>query len=542
MAQTPPPLLDLPADVFHDNIIGIFRPVAVPPYRTFRDYLEASESVRDLINFGLTCKALYGLVAPLIARSKGHPYDNGFLSYAYNIINSPAVAARETIFRLRLSDNNGQVQDNYIETFENRALDLGIRLPPWFRVEFEWTEDPISQYPSVQHTSRGHLAFILLMTMPNLTSFTSYAVCAPVLPRFRPLPLFPSIRHFKLLGYDNFVISTDIANFKYHIRSARNLSVLETVNMRYCSVPIYLPKVDTIRMLSCGFMGRAIHNLLKNCSRHLRTVIYRSGHYDIYLQRAKPHENDEIRRYGDISPQNIIDALVKSRMSAYVETLEIDMREWFVNDPDAEYVRNMHAHRSYKFIGYMSYFTSLRNLTLTQQTVWENWYDNYPALKRCKCFNDPARLVELLPSSLETFALYDVTASFLHCIVELAENAGPRGNFPCLEKVVLRPSPGLARQFVHARWHQDDAGRPRVNGDLELCDLDRSLLSRRGQLCEAFKSRGVDVDFEPEAHPLDTEDKDALRRQQELQHWCEECHHDFSVCVKRTKWHCVYPE
>ncbi|KAI1473188.1 uncharacterized protein F4812DRAFT_455002 [Daldinia caldariorum] len=551
MASTSSQLLDLSADVVYVNICGLLLPKRFPPYKTFRDYLDACESARDLMNLGLTCKSLYSLVAPLLARCKGHPYDTGFMSYVYNMITDPDLAARETTFKLGPSDINGLVQDVHLDAVERRARDLAIALPSWFRSDLQRERISPLQDTATRHDSRAQLTFILLMTLPNLTSLTTYATWPPSIPRTLPLPSFPSLRHLKLVGYDNIShnnisASTDIVQFRHTISFAPNLNVFETVNMTCCTESLHLPKADTIRMLSCRLMRRGwingMINVLRHCSPLLKTFIYRSGHYDIYLQRAVPGVNDRGRRIGDISPQNVVDALVKTRMSAFIETLEIDMREWFINDPDTEYVHNLHAHRSYKFIGYLSRFTSLRTLTLTQQTLWENWYDNYPALEGCKSFNDPMRLVELLPTFLETFALYDVTASFLGCIMKLVEHVGPFKTFPNLKKLILRPSPGLVREFAHVRGHRDGPPPPCSNGEPDSCGVDREILSRWAQLITAFEMKGVVVDSEPEAHPLDTEDKDALRRQRELQHWCEECHYDSAVCVKRTKWHCVYPE
>ncbi|KAF3068294.1 hypothetical protein GL218_08327 [Daldinia childiae] len=187
----------------------------------------------------------------------------------------------------------------------------------------------------------------------------------------------------------------------------------------------------------------------------------------------------------------------------------------------------------HNFVNDLKGFPNLRNVTLTQQTLWEPWFNACPGFENERSFCDEMRLINMLPPSIESFALYDVTPDFLPCLFELALHVASGLGFQNLKEVTLRPSPNFIRQLKHARCHQDDPHLQFFDEHDRSCRLDQTLLPRWGAIGMMFKSSGVRVDAALEVHPLDTEDPEPLQRQRELQHWCDKCHFDSSVCVHR---------
>ncbi|KAI1641877.1 uncharacterized protein F4817DRAFT_363524 [Daldinia loculata] len=543
MAEAPCRLLDLPSELVH-KICAHFLPDILPPYRTFRDYDAARRSVTDLVNLTLVCKSFNNVAAPLLARYNRHPLEAGIIPYIYTILQNPDIASHERTFRLRPSDHNGLLERRHVQAFDARALSLGVVLPTFYSTDLVQQPGTDARHNSIIHEGRANLMYLLLASLPNLSSYSIYSTCQPLFPVNGLVVMFNTVEQIRVVGYSDIPSSLDMGIFRRYTRYSRNVEVFESVNMAMCNRTIYLYQVHTIRLLSCRISGDSLVNVLRHCSSNLKTFVFRSGYYSIYLQQGAQPGDDQRKRRSDASPWDIAAILMLSPARESLETLEIDMREHFCVKAGDIHARppNPETDLLYNFIKGLKCFSALRNLTLTQQTLWELWFNACPGFDKEGSFCDDMRLIDLLPSSIESFALYDVTPNFLRCISTFAEHVGSRMGFRNLKKFTMRPSPNFVRQLTHARIHQDDPELRFFDEYNRFCRVDETLLPRWGRIMLMLKNRGVRVDCVPEVHPLDTEDQQALQRQRELQHWCEKCHFDFSVCVKREKWLGVYAD
>ncbi|KAI1653301.1 hypothetical protein F4813DRAFT_400222 [Daldinia decipiens] len=542
MAEAPFRLLYLPVELV-SNICAYFLPDTLPPYRTFRDYDAARKSVTDLVNLTLVCKSLSIIAAPVLARCKGHPFQEGIIPYIYTILRNPDVASHETTFRLRPSDHNGLLQSRHIRAFDARARALVVLPPSSYSSDLIQQQNVDARDNSRIHEGRTNLMYLLLASLPNLSSYSIYGTLEPLFPINAPVSRFNALKHIRVVGYSDIPSSLDMGHFKRYTQYSRNVEVFEFVNMAMCNRSIHLDSARIIRLLSCRISSQSLRNAVRNCSSNLKTFVFRSGYYSIYLQQGVHPEDDWMKRRSDASPWDILSNLMMSPSRGSLETLEIDMREHFCARTWGiqAYPAPPETLLVYNFIRALKCFSrNLRNITLTQQTIWELWFDAYPGFNNEGIFCDEMRLIEMLPPSIESFALYDVTPNFLQCVSKFAQHVGSGAGLQNLKKFTLRPSPNFARQLTHARSHQDHPDLQFFDEHDAFCCVDETLLAHWGQIMLMLKSSGVEVDCVPEAYPLDTEDQEALRRQRELQHWCDKCHFDSSVCVEQVEWLGVY--
>ncbi|KAI0113432.1 hypothetical protein F4814DRAFT_421770 [Daldinia grandis] len=543
MAETRSQLLYLPAETICCICKGLL-PDILGPYRTFRDYDATRRSASNLASLALVCKLLNTIATPILARCKGHPLEAGVIPYIYTIIQNPDIASHERTFRLHPSDHNGLLEESHIQALDARAQSLGVVLPSSYRADLIPRPNINARYDYRVHNGRTSLVYILLASLPNLSSYSIYTTSEPLFPANRLVARFDTLRQIRVVGYSDIPLSLDMANFRRYTHYSRSIEVFESVGMEVCSRIIYLDQVHTIRLLSCRISSCCVGRVVGICSRNLKTFVFRSGYHSIYLQRGvRPGESRGRRRLG-ATPWDIVHALTTSLARISLETLEIDMREHF--NVKAKHVNGDSLDAGtpllYNFINGFHSFPALRHLTLTQQTLWESWLDNHPGLENKTYFCDELRLVDMLPPYLESFTLYDVTVRFLPCIGRLARQIGVGRGFPNLKKLTLRPSPNFARQLIHVRKHNDNPELPLFDDNGKFCGVDSRILSQWGWIVVLLKIKGVQFDCVPEAHPLDTDNQKVLWRQRRLQHWCERCHFNSSVCVERKKWFGVYAD
>ncbi|KAI0851154.1 hypothetical protein F5Y00DRAFT_267849 [Daldinia vernicosa] len=478
---------------------------------TFRDYDAARRSAKDLINLSQVCKSLNLIVARLLAKYKVHPLEAGLIPYIYTILQNPDLASCETTFRLRLSDYNGLLETHHLHAFDARALSLRILPPSSYRTDLVPRQGNNVMVNARMHDGRTHLMYLLLASLPNLESFSIYNTCDT---HFPLNARFPTVKHIRVVGYSDVFSSLDICHFRRHLVCLSNLEVFEAVNMVMCRGYIRLDRVHTIRLLSCRISTNGLDTAVKFCSPNLKTFVYRSGYHNLYLQRNVQSEENNGSRKWDASPWDIVATLVSSRARGSLETLEIDIREHFCHRTWGIHTHSPLANLDmlYNFINQLKCFPALRSIILTQQTLWEPWIDEIAGYNGQGSLCGEMRLIDVLPPSLESFALYDVTAKFLPCIVSFAQFVSRGMGFHNLKEFTLRPSPNFIRHLIHARSHQDNPELRFFDEHGTFCRVNPELLSCWGWIIVVLKDRGVRVDCVPEVHPLDTEDQEVLRR------------------------------
>ncbi|KAI1772234.1 hypothetical protein F4818DRAFT_426761 [Hypoxylon cercidicola] len=366
-----------------------------------------------------------------------------------------------------------------------------------------------------------------MANIPNLTSISVYSVYGYNLRQRATLSL-SHLTHAKLTNPDKYWVklSSDISRFSHYINPAsRSLEVLEIEGTYYCTETFVLPQLRSITFNSAGqlWVDDMIKPLLGSSDK-LQEFVYRSARYMDYLGRK---DEDRFYDYHSYRPIDILRALREIGSHNTIQTLELDLRD----------EGNKREGNPWYFIETsLAYWKTLKNLRITQQTLWSPASDCHR--KRWGEYeleaNSLRRLTDILPDSIEFFQLSDITAEFLPSIVILAMHVEGRKGFPKLKKVHLHPSPQLVRQLKHAVAHENDANLMHEECKDSSCVLVSKILNCYRDAEDIFEKAGVEIKFPLEVLPLHTRNSEILQRQQDLCHWCPECHLDGTSCLARV--------
>ncbi|KAI2463550.1 hypothetical protein F4781DRAFT_437313 [Annulohypoxylon bovei var. microspora] len=463
-------LLDLPAEAVLE-ICDAFLP-GNPPYRTFRDCDEAIKGLPDLARLARTCKSLAYVVNIIFRKFKGH---------------SPML------------------------------FDFIQSRPP-------------TQEGYKFHERRSHLAYLLLNNPPNVTSISLYSNSfrfIQKLQRARPWPL--RLRSLKQARFIGFPVN-DLAFFERYINAAPNLEVLELKDMERCGRPLPLPNVRSVSLIGGPMEVKGMDNLLDSLQMQLESFTYITSLYDVYLGKKF------ITRGTEMLPNDLVKSLESSNVSTDLQTLKLDLRERGdfsrkVTLSNFDRYRFQRQNPLSDFIETLKCFPSLRHITLTQQCLWEPYYNWCSGFKKDTTLIRPSRLVSLLPDSVESFTLVDVTVELFPAIIGLAEAVHTKKLFPDLKQVLLHPHPDLIRQHAHAKAHADDPNLPDRTSEDTCCVVDSHIEPQREMILRLLKEAEVDAGFPLQVYPIHTESKEDLERQRRLGHWCQECHFYGSTLV-----------
>ncbi|KAI1211212.1 uncharacterized protein F4807DRAFT_458784 [Annulohypoxylon truncatum] len=522
-------LLDLPTEVVLE-LCDTFLP-GNGPYLTFKDHEEAVEGFSDLARLACTCKALSRIVRSFFHNRREHRQFIGIIPYTRNILQSPELALRETTFRMVPSQTIGSLEVDDIELFEivSRALEghsLGISfLSLMLNRNIENLNLPIF------YGKRGDLACLLLLNLPNLTSMS--IDCFPEYPfsllQHNPLKLH-SLKRARFIGvrirpgeYSNGV---NIHDLRDYYDAAPNLEVLEFERMEACRLETRLRHVHSLSLIDCYLGVDDVDRLLGNRDgMPIERFTYITGLHGNYLRKKAAAQGQEML------PNNLVKSLKHSNSRNRLETLKVDLRERGDFSTSLEAVKTLdwwyhfHEHDAVShFMTTLKFFPSLRHVTLTQQCLWEPYYNWADGFEKDTSLRNPTRLIHLLPETIESFTLVDVTVEFIPAIISLAAVVNSKLRFPNLNRVGLRPHPDLIRQHSHAKAHADDPSLPRgISNDMR-CIVDSYLEPYRAMIIRLFQYAGVEVEFPLEVYPIHTRDEKDLERQRRLGHWCRECH------------------
>ncbi|KAI0887783.1 uncharacterized protein GGS22DRAFT_185162 [Annulohypoxylon maeteangense] len=522
------PLLNLPPEILLELCHAL---VPCGPYLTFSVYEKASQGFVDLCQLARTCKTLSRIVRtffrnPLYRESR--PFI-GILPYALNILRDPELAHYETTLRMVSSNTDGSIGQGDVETFKQASRDL--LGSPFCRATLSYLQGDKSRHYSKFdiYRARSDLTYILLVKLPNLTSITlDYALWTR---RTTPKPLnLPFLKQARFIGTnlrtpENHLVATDLFFFRLHTNAAPNLEILEVERMHKCTGPLVLQNVRTLRIIN-SYMGvEDLDRLLGSRELCLESFTYKTGLYENYIRIRGAIRAEEL------FPNEIVKSLENSPSRTRLHTLKLDLRERgdFSNKPSDMkslphwYDFNRHNAVSH-FISTLDCFPSLRDITLTQQCLWEPYYNWATGFKKDKTPRAPSRLISLLSKSVETFTLVDITLEFFPAIISLAEVVNSKQQFSHLKRVRLHPHPNLIKRYTHAKAHADDPSLPKGNSRDIDCTADSQIQPQMEMIIRLFQQVGVDARFPLRVYPIPTDNQVHLERQRELGHWCRKCH------------------
>ncbi|KAI0120836.1 hypothetical protein F4776DRAFT_672613 [Hypoxylon sp. NC0597] len=531
-------------------VFSFLLPNATKTCRTFRQYEHGKEFLPDLANLAHTCKKLNGIATEYLAKYRKHnPMEEGVFSYMRHLMENDNLARRETIFKLYPSDQNGSLVHGDFERFDKIANELRCMPPSTYPDNFIHA----AMDETLFHRRRAALAFLFISQLSNLTSITLHTPATYMLFRGygrygRPKRFqLPALNHAKFIGFcssscwnwddvhldrpfrrRNILPSADIYSFEEYFKAAPNLRRLEFENVEGCNQPVSASRLHSLDLNACRLSNYHMDRFLdfQQATQSLQSFAYRTKSYNNYLQRE-----DVEYWWAELSGHKIVDFIQKNSFGQgqELQTLEIDIRERGCTS------RRGNSKRAYApsppFLTNLCQFNRLHTVRLTQQTLWEQWFDVFRARPEIEQVRGALRLVHLLPLPLETFSLWDITVEFLPCILSLAEASGSRNRFRHLKSVHLRPSPDFARQLKHAKAHRDDPLLEKRDG---CCDVDERALDEVRRILCVFEQESIEADFPFETHPLYTSNKEDLRRQRDLEHWCLECHVEKMGCLEKA--------
>ncbi|KAI1410697.1 hypothetical protein F5Y13DRAFT_192027 [Hypoxylon sp. FL1857] len=550
MAEAPFPLLELPTEIVL-KICEVLLPKAIKPYKTFREHKEAQEHFSDMANLARSCKGLRNAATELLRKHRMHnPMEEGILGYAHRIIQNWHLARRETIFKMSPFDNTGSLDEDDLLTLDEIADDLEFEVKPSDYKDDLVQEGRPEMGTPLFHHARARIAYLIVSRLPNLTSLTLYSTAAhrfDVEENFVSRISLPALKHAKFVGFrsrhfwdwnevqfnhthEDFELSptVDCFSFVEYIRAAPNLEELEFEHMDTCTRYLCLTGVRSLRFNNCRFRTRHLFRSLGQVPE-LKSFTYRTGFYNNYLQQDD--YDDYYEPEHTVTPSDVWQTLkLCDGVACRLHTLEIDIRETGpMSRRDSTYVR----HREQVFLKDLSRFYRLRTLSLTQQTLWEKWFDRSHNRKKIQTVRGKSRLIETLPRGIKSFSLSDITIEFFPCLLCFAAYLRSRKrSFRRLKEVHLRPSPDLVRQLKHAKAHQDGEFPDYFDAS---CGEVEHILDKRAKILEDFKEAGVKADFPFDSYPLFTDNKEDLQRQQDMQHWCHRCHTNDMGCLERKK-------
>ncbi|OTB09323.1 hypothetical protein M426DRAFT_315891 [Hypoxylon sp. CI-4A] len=518
MSGTPFRLLDLPVEVVNEFCRSL-TPATRPPYLIFKDYDDARETIKDLVNLSRTCKVLYFLSSIHLRNYQGqHPFHDGMLPYAHGIIRNAELAARETSFRFLPTNIIGPVQEGDAEILDATASQLGL-LPPSRHLQ-------VYNNHASAHWARPDFAYILMDKLPNLASVTMYsydgATTRMPTSRERHLSL-PNLKHARLIGFDPMasgiirhgIYSHNLQLFSKLFSAASNIETIELERL-IVGLDTLNEMEPRLRSISITASTIACRNKQPDIGPHVETFIYKDGSYD---QNVKYQGLSSCKMWA----HGIVEAVRKRFHS--LKTLEID-----VPTPLARDVKDSRRNLTMRFIDTLRVLPRLKNITLSQPALW----DQFARRPERYCFKE--RLVALLPDAAESFTLYDVSSQSLPCILHLASYVKDDMGLPNLKTVRFRPAPSLARELRHATGHEGDRDLPFHDETHRPCLLHASFLSQHRMIVRFFARAGVDVQFPLEILPLRTDCPELLERHDGKQHWCADCHFDTLGCLERPRY------
>ncbi|KAI1452072.1 hypothetical protein F4805DRAFT_463139 [Annulohypoxylon moriforme] len=544
-------LLDLPAEI----VLAICN-VSIPgngPFITFTDHEELVRGFGDLARLARTCKALAQIVRLFFRDRKGQEKFIGIFPYARNILQNPELARRETTLRAVSSNMYGLIGEGDLEIFAAASRAQGTSSTSINHHLRNYVRDGDFQKfsPWNLYVVRSRVTHILLANLPNLTSITVDCgiwfreqqqtlrpMSRPVL-RSLDLPFVKRARFIGLRFQDRYYYITNSnlsASFHEYIDAAPNLEVLELEGMKTCSNGLNLPNVRSISITNSCMKATCMEALLNSHGLCLENFTYITGLYDNYVRKQV------VKRGEEIFPGDLIKSLMNSTARTHLKTLKLDFRERgdyskrFTSIKNLDWWYQFHDHNATThFITTLSDFWSLRHVTLTQQCLWEWYYNWATGFKADMTPRSPSRLIDLLPESIETFTLVDTTLEFFPAIITLAAVVNSKQRFPNLKRVHLRPHPDLIRQHAHAKAHADDPSLPMGISDDMQCIINSQIEPQRALMVRLFQYVGVEVDFPMEVYPISTDDRKDLERQRHLGHWCRKCHFHGNYFVPNTR-------
>ncbi|XXG96167.1 hypothetical protein Hte_002446 [Hypoxylon texense] len=524
MADKQLSLLGLPVDVVNEICRSLLPDILPPDYCTFHDSDEGRKAFKDLLNLASTCKDLYVVVSPFFQKYMDQiHFQPGIVDYIRTILTNPEAAQRETRFEMEPWDKNliGSIQESdcrLIDGFLGHWTGM-LRMATVLEIQ---ADEEAHGYFSEIHWARKNLAAVAVCNIPTIKSISVYGAGRDDHWMMRRLNL-PSLTHARLSCFDEVGVCRDgnIEMFLHYIIPTDNitpsLEVLETEGMSFCSYPyLQLPRLRSVTLNLTSLNWIDIQNLIGG-SNNVREFVYRSARYDTYLSDL-PNEGTGSGSYS----ADVLVALRYTRSLYTIETLELDFRE------EGKLLGTLircGPCRPSEFIETLAPAKSLKNLRITQQTLWNHAYDfyrdHYGDDSQEPDLRSPRRLIDLLPDSIESFQLSDVTLEFLPSLIALAKHIGDGKGLSKLKKVHLRLNPRFVRQLKHALAHEQDASLPL---DMKPCVVDGILLKQSRETQEAFEKAGIEIEFPIDVLPLHTDVLYDLRRQQNLCHWCLDCH------------------
>ncbi|KAI1097232.1 hypothetical protein F4804DRAFT_328187 [Jackrogersella minutella] len=542
-------LLQMPAEVILE-LCKTFLPAGNLPLSTYREYEYALESFSALARLARTCSAIHEIVAPLLDEYKGKPLRPELIPWARSMMQCGETCQYETSFNMVPSDNNGLFIDSDCLRWDTFASNYSFSTPSTLRQHFIQTTDALHE-TTLFHGMRSMIPFLILPRLPNLKSITFYLTFVEAIHTQNPRgPIiqhnftrsWDSLKYAKLIGFQpvdirndlltwdgdpaSINLGCDLSYYSWFLNHSTNLEVLEIERIVTCDVGLKMPSLVSMRLIHCSLTAFTMTTLMESSLDRLESFVYRTGFYHDYLQLKNVN-----RLWDEIYPAQIIDSI---KQIAQLQTLEIDIRG-----------RGSLSRRNAKddgcddprwhFIYTLTIIKTLRHVSLTQQTLWEPYFNRSPGFENDGTNTGKRRLIYLLPTSIESFTLSDVTAEFLPAIITLAEHVETK-MFKNLKQVRFHPSPDLVRQITHAKAHEDDPDIPRhrvIQGSVYFCGVDPSILRRIKRAVTIFKRANVEVDFSSEVYPFITDNKDDLQRQRDLCHWCSRCHWDEVGCLEK---------
>ncbi|KAI1440470.1 hypothetical protein F5Y02DRAFT_432158 [Annulohypoxylon stygium] len=503
------------------------------PFLTIRDHEDAEDGFEALACLARTCKALHCLVTPFLNEKR--PFKQpfmGIIPYARTILLDEQIAQRERQFTMTPSQTFGTLEPGDAGLLFSRWQSLNLTRPNFvndiqyyvFHRGFKKSTRPRF------YRIRCDITLLLLSNIPNITSATIDCVHPPLPAQVTTSLVLNSLKGLTLISVKNHFGTTtqhmnglDLANYDPYFHAASNLETLEIRDMESCSHTLSnLLRLSSIIFVNCTMGTAAMAGVLGSPGLRLRYFVYLTGYYDHYLQKMLPARGQEMY------PNDLVNPLKGGNTRDRLTTFVVDLRERGdlskIKRSGHLWYQAMDHNAGSHFITSLKDFSVLRQVVITQQCLWEPYYNLVTGFKKDMTPRRPERLIDLLPESVELFTLGDVTLEFMSAILSLASVVNSKERFTHLKQVNLYPHPNFIRQIIHAKAHVDDPDLPTSNSRNAKCIIHSELSAQRETILELFRLAGVEAKFPMEVYPLPTDDEGDLERQRHFGHWCHKCH------------------
>ncbi|KAI2618559.1 hypothetical protein GGS26DRAFT_602707 [Hypomontagnella submonticulosa] len=492
-----------------------------------------------------SCRALHTIASGLLQQYKNsHPFHAGAVPYLRAIDRNPELGRREPNFTMSAAFQTGKLEEGDLALLE--TIPEVLNPPP-----------PRSRSGAFEDFILGQRWAIVAKTIiSRLPCISSITLCTPkTTGRFNFHSFSFSIdtlRHVKLVGFVDrstfpvVDVSLDPRTTLFDIVSrSRNVDAVEVEYMRGLEDPghiILLSRIRSLCLRGCYLDPRNLSHITSGCSDRLEEFIFHAPFYEAYLGlKCRWWYQAEKDFKGEAMAWHIVDIMSQGQKRTSLKTLEIctrELRQGECHGVLQRAVLRLIPTNSYSaFCTKMKSFTSLRTLRISQHAIWEDWQNQTHAWgpedkmslmskEAPEPTTSTTRLVSLLPHSVESFSLYDVTAEFFPNLITLGHNIKTHKDLPNLKEVYLYPKPDLCRRLIHARAHQADKELADHDCYSRSCKVDNNLLAMQTKMMQALEDAGLKANFSSEAYPVFTDKKEDLQRQRDLQHWCRRCHYD----------------